>query len=179
MHAEAEQRSPASATWGLPMRLPWLAGLAFQLHAAPAGAVLQSSWQPLHNCPCGLPNAPSPCRRGVCILLFNPVFRLLGSQPLPLRAVLFATWGGLRWAPAGLAWGSASELPHHPCAPHGCHKAGHGPRNLQPCAAAVPEGPASCRPAVPCCLRVACARLTDIIYAAPACESRGAISLIM
>ncbi|PRW44236.1 Sodium hydrogen exchanger 7 [Chlorella sorokiniana] len=36
--------------------------------------------------------------RGLCILLFNPVFALLGSQPLPLRAVPFATWGGLRGA---------------------------------------------------------------------------------
>jgi hypothetical protein len=36
--------------------------------------------------------------RGISILLFNPLFHLLGSQALPLRAVLFATWGGLRGA---------------------------------------------------------------------------------
>jgi NhaP-type Na+/H+ or K+/H+ antiporter len=36
--------------------------------------------------------------RGVCILLCNPLFHLLGSQALPLRAVAFATWGGLRGA---------------------------------------------------------------------------------
>ena len=34
--------------------------------------------------------------RGVCILCFNPLFHLLGGQALPLRAVAFATWGGLR-----------------------------------------------------------------------------------
>ena len=36
--------------------------------------------------------------RGVCIAAFNPIFALLGSRALPPRAVLFATWGGLRGA---------------------------------------------------------------------------------
>lgn len=41
---------------------------------------------------------PTHPPRGVSILLFNPLFHLLGSGALPLRAVAFATWGGLRWA---------------------------------------------------------------------------------
>ncbi|GAB4814387.1 hypothetical protein N2152v2_001433 [Parachlorella kessleri] len=36
--------------------------------------------------------------RGLCILAFNPFFKLLGAGSLPLPAVLFATWGGLRGA---------------------------------------------------------------------------------
>lgn len=39
--------------------------------------------------------------RGLSILLLNPLFRLLGSEPLSPQAVLFATWGGLRCGAAG------------------------------------------------------------------------------
>ncbi|PSC69954.1 Sodium hydrogen exchanger 7 [Micractinium conductrix] len=36
--------------------------------------------------------------RGLCIALFNPLFSLVGRQSLSPRAVMFATWGGLRGA---------------------------------------------------------------------------------
>lgn len=54
--------------------------------------------------------------RGISILLFNPLFHLLGSQALPLRAVLFATWGGLRWAVEavhGVPWWAMLGSPLH------------------------------------------------------------------
>lgn len=47
--------------------------------------------------------------RGLCILLFNPLFTLLGSQALPLRAAAFATWGGLRCIACGAGLGCGRE----------------------------------------------------------------------